>query len=60
MTIVGTAVFALSLGAAVYLVSSIVLRAPAAALGTTAVTLLIFWSWFWVPIVSFRRMDSGS
>jgi hypothetical protein len=60
MTIVGTAVFAMSLCAAVYLVSSIVLKVPAAALGTAVVTLLIFWSWFWVPIVSFRRTDSDS
>lgn len=55
MTIIGTVIFAISLAAAVYLVSSIVLQNPAAAAGTAAVALLVAWAWFWVPMVQFRN-----
>lgn len=55
MTIVGTTVFAASLAAAVFLVSSIVLSSALAALGTSLIALLIAWAWFWVPLVGFRR-----
>ena len=54
MTIVGTVIFAASLAAAVFLVSSIVLSSPLAALGTALIAALIAWAWFWVPLVSFR------
>lgn len=55
MTIAGTSLFAVALGAAVYLVVSVVTRSLPATVAVTAVTLLVAWSWFYVPLVSFSR-----
>jgi len=60
LTIVGTIVFAISLAAAVYLVSSIVLQSTSAAATTASIALLIAWAWFWVPLVRFTRKGNGS
>ncbi len=57
MTIAGTTVFAVALGAAVYLVTSIILDIPAAAFATAALATLVAWAWFYVPIVTFERTD---
>lgn len=57
LTIVGTLAFAFALAAAVYLVTSIVLESVAAAVGAGAVALLVAWAWFYVPLVTFERMD---
>lgn len=53
ITIVGTVVFALALIAAVYLVSSVVMNGIGVVLATIAVTALLGWSWFYVPLVTF-------
>ena len=53
ITIVGTIIFAIALGAAVYLVSSMVLNGVGVILATIAVMALLCWSWFYVPIVTF-------
>jgi uncharacterized membrane protein len=58
MTIVGTVIFAIALGAAVFLVTSIVLEQAAAAIGTAIVAALVAWAWFYVPMVRFREPDS--
>ncbi|HLF44695.1 MAG TPA: DUF6328 family protein [Acidimicrobiia bacterium] len=55
ITIVGTIIFAVALAAAVYLVSSLVLSEIAAVLATIAVTALLGWSWFFVPLVTFAK-----
>jgi magnesium-transporting ATPase (P-type) len=54
ITIVGTIVFAVALAAAVYLVSSLVMKSGIdAVLATVAVTALLGWSWFYVALVTF-------
>ena len=40
-----------------YLVSSIVLDSGPAALVAAAVALVCLWSWYYLPLVSFRRDD---
>jgi hypothetical protein len=55
ITIVGTIIFAVAMAAAVYLVSSLVLSEIFAILATIAVTALLGWSWFFVPLVTFAR-----
>lgn len=57
LTIAGTSVFAFALAAAVYLVTSIVLEAAHAATAAAAVSLLVAWAWFYVPMVTFERAD---
>jgi len=53
ITIVGTIIFAIALGAAVYLVSSMVLNGVGVILATVAITALLAWSWFYVALVTF-------
>jgi hypothetical protein len=53
ITIAGTVIFAVALTAAVYLISSLVLTDTAAVVATIAVTALLGWSWFYVPLVTF-------
>jgi hypothetical protein len=53
ITIVGTVVFAIALGAAVYLVSSMVLNGVGVILATIGITALLGWSWFYVALVTF-------
>lgn len=55
MTITGTLFFAFALAASVYLVTSIVLDVTYAAVGASAVGLLVAWAWFFVPLVTFER-----
>jgi hypothetical protein len=56
ITIVGTIVFAVALVAAVYLVSSLVIdNGVGVVLATIAVTALLGWSWFYVPLVTFSN-----
>jgi len=56
ITIVGTIVFAVALVAAVYLVSSLVIdNGVGVILATIAVTALLGWSWFYVPLVTFSN-----
>ena len=56
MTIAGTVLFAIALAAAVYLISSVVLASPIAAASTALIATLAAWAWFYVPIVTFRRL----
>jgi len=55
ITIAGTVVFALALAAAVFLVSSLVLTGWAPLVTTIAVSALLGWSWFYVPLVTFAE-----
>lgn len=55
LTIAGTIVFALSLAAAVFLVSSVVLHGVMAAVIAGIVTLTMAWAWFFIPLVTFER-----
>lgn len=55
MTIVGSALFAVALASAVYLVVEVVSRSVMAAAAVAAVVLLALWAWFYVPLVSFSQ-----
>jgi hypothetical protein len=55
LTIVGSASFAIALTAVAYLVSSIVLGAALAAAVAAAIAVVCLWSWYYMPLVSFRR-----
>ena len=56
ITIIGTVVFAVALVAAVYLVSSLVIDDRIGVIvATVAVTALLGWSWFFVPLVTFAN-----
>ena len=55
LTVLGTIGFALTITAAAYLVSSVVLGTPAAVGITVLVAAVGAWSWFYQPLVSFRR-----
>jgi cobalamin synthase len=54
ITIVGTVGFVVAVTSAAFLVSSLVLSTPAAVAITGAVLLTAAWSWFYLPLVSFR------
>jgi hypothetical protein len=55
LTIAGTAIFAISLTASVFLISTLVLTDSSAIAAAVAVAALIVWSWFFVPLVTFQR-----
>jgi hypothetical protein len=55
VTIVGSALFAVAVTAVAYLVSSIVLGTTGALAVTAAIVVTWGWSWYYVPLVSFRR-----
>lgn len=57
VTIWGTVAFAVALSAAVFLVSRLVLSSTAAAVAAGAVTAVLAWTWFWMPLVTFRRVE---
>jgi hypothetical protein len=54
LTIVGSALFGVALSAAAFLVASLVLATPVAIAVTVTSALLLGWSWFWLPLVSFK------
>ncbi len=55
ITVVGSAGFAVAISAVAYLVTSVVLDSSWAAAVTTVVTVICLWSWYYLPLVSFRR-----
>ena len=55
LTIGGSVLFGVALTAAAFLVSSLVLATPAAIAVTVMGGLLLGWSWFWLPLVNFRK-----
>jgi hypothetical protein len=57
ITIVGSALFGLAITAVAFLVSSVVLPTPAAVAMAVAVAATCLWSWYYLPLVSFRRDD---
>ncbi len=56
LAIGGTVLFAVALTAASYLIATLLLPDPVALGVTSLVASLAAWSWFWVPLVTFRRM----
>jgi len=55
LTVVGSALFLVAVTAAAFLVSSIVLGTAGAVAVTAVVALMGLWSWYYLPLVSFRR-----
>lgn len=53
--IAGTIIFSIALAAAVYLISSLTLTDSVAIAATIAVAAVTAWSWFYLPLVTFRR-----
>ena len=57
VTIAGTIVLALALGASVFLVSQVVLTSLAASVAIGAVGLIMGLAWFYLPLVTFERIN---
>jgi len=57
ITVVGSALFAVTITAVTYLVASIVLTTTVAIVVTILVAATCLWSWYYLPLVSFRRDD---
>jgi hypothetical protein len=57
ITVVGSALFALTITAVAFLVASVVLTTTVAAIVTLLVGATCLWSWYYLPLVSFRRDD---
>jgi TctA family transporter len=55
LTIVGTVIFAIALSSAVLLISALTLTDSVAIGATVAVVAVLIWSWFYIPLVTFRR-----
>jgi uncharacterized membrane protein len=55
LTIAGTIIFAIALSAAVFLISTLTLTDSVAVGATIAVAVVLTWSWFYIPMVTFRR-----
>jgi hypothetical protein len=55
LAIAGTITFAIAMAAAVLLVSSQVLPSVAALILTGAITIVLLWTWFYMPLVQFKH-----
>lgn len=54
VTIIGTVAMGLAILSTVFLVSSLVFESTFAAFATLTVSLTLGWSWFYLPLISFR------
>ncbi len=57
LTIAGTLAMATAITASVFLVSRVVFSSTAAAVAIAVVIGGTAWAWFYVPIVTFNRLD---
>lgn len=55
LSIAGTVCFAIAIGAATYLVSALVFDNVSAAVIATAIVMVVAWSWFYMPLVTFSK-----
>ena len=55
ITVVGSALFAVAITAVAFMVSSIVLSTGAAIAVAVTTALVCAWSWYYLPLVTFRR-----
>ena len=55
LTIAGSVLFGVALTAVAYVVSSLVLTTPVAVVFTVTMGLVLAWSWFYLPLVTFRK-----
>lgn len=57
VAIIGSVVMAVAVLATVFLVSSLVYSTTSAAFASAVVAGVLAWSWFYLPLVTFRRHD---
>ncbi len=57
VTILGTVAFAVGLSAAVFLVSRIVFTSAVAGIAAGGVVAIVLWAWFYLPLVTFERVE---
>jgi hypothetical protein len=57
IAVVGSALFAVAITAVAFLVSSVVGSTAFAVAVTAVVAIVCVWSWYYLPLVSFRRDD---
>jgi hypothetical protein len=57
IAVVGSLLFAIAITSVAYLVSSIVLGPGWSIVVTIAIAAVLGWSWYYLPLVSFRRDD---
>jgi hypothetical protein len=55
LTVAGSALFGVALTAVAYVVASLVLSTAAAVVFTLTMGLVLAWSWFYLPLVTFRK-----
>jgi len=55
LTILGSVLFAVALTAVAFLVSSVVVGGPWSLVVTAGIALTLGWSWYYLPLVAFRR-----
>ena len=55
VTIIGTVFMGVAIAATAYLVSAIVFQQRTAAVAAAVLALVLAWSWFYFPLVTFRR-----
>lgn len=60
LTIAGTVSFAISVGAATYLVSTLVFEDVTAVIVTAIIVAVTSWSWFYMPLITFSKDDVDS
>lgn len=59
LSIAGTVCFAIAIGAATYLVSALVFDNVFAAVIATVIIVVVAWSWFYMPLVTFSKKKTG-
>lgn len=57
LTIAGSVLAGIAMLATVYFVSQIVFGSATTAIATTVVAAIVIWSWFFIPLVTFRRIE---
>ena len=57
VTIIGTVAFAVALAAGVFLVSRIVFSSAVASIAGGVVVATMVVTWFYLPLVTFQRLD---
>ena len=55
LTVLGSVLFAIALCAVAFLVSSVVVGSPFSLVVTAGIALTLGWSWYYLPLVAFRR-----
>lgn len=60
LTVVGTVVMGVSIIATVFLVSTVVFGTTTGAIATAVPGAAVIWGWFYLPLVTFNRLDQSA